>query len=129
MQCVSLCANSQEGFEKNSEYRQVLVRTLHQLGVRFPDVASTIVPQLMEFLSDSDDKAVASAVDVIVFVREAFERLPALRSEMLQALLSSFSQITVAKILRATVWIIGEYANTKPDIEAAVAEIKSVTRT
>ncbi|EGD75937.1 coatomer beta subunit [Salpingoeca rosetta] len=116
--------SSQEGFEKNSEYKQVLVRTLHQLGVRFPDVASTIVPQLMEFLSDSDEKAVASAVDVIVFVREAFERLPALRSEMLGSLLSSFSQISVAKILRATVWIIGEYANTQRDIEAAIAEIK-----
>ena len=45
--------NSSEEFEKSGEYRQILVRTLHTCGVRFPDTAPIIVPQLMEFLSDS----------------------------------------------------------------------------
>lgn len=118
--------NSQEGFEKNSEYRQLLVRTLHHLAVKFHDVASVILPQLMEFLSDSDEKAIATAVDVISFVREAFERLSNLRSDMLSTLLSSFSQITAASIIRATAWIIGEYANTPEDIVMAINAVKCV---
>lgn len=37
----------QEGTER---YRQLLVRTLHTATIRFPDVANTIIPVLMEFL-------------------------------------------------------------------------------
>ena len=48
--------NSSEEFEKSGEYRQILVRTLHTCGVRFPETAPIIVPQLMEFLSDSKSR-------------------------------------------------------------------------
>ena len=40
------------------------------LVARFPDAVSTIVPILMEFLGDANQ---ASAVDVILFVREIVE--------------------------------------------------------
>ena len=30
--------------EDTGKYRQLLVRTLHQCSVKFPDVASTIIP-------------------------------------------------------------------------------------
>eukprot|EP00055_Hartaetosiga_balthica_P018633 m.134969 g.134969 ORF g.134969 m.134969 type:complete len:950 (-) comp9794_c0_seq1:2904-5753(-) len=116
--------SSQEGYEKNAEYRQLLVRTLHQLGVKYPEVATTIVPQLMEFLSDSNESAAASAYDVIIFVREAFEKLPDLRPEMLNTLLASFGQISVANVARSALWIIGEFAETQTDLDTALNEIK-----
>ena len=37
--------------DENGKYRQLLVRTLHQCTVRFPDQASKVIPVLMEFLS------------------------------------------------------------------------------
>jgi coatomer subunit beta len=51
-----LCAHllSSDKFDKAAEYRQLLVRTLHTCGVRFPAMAAQIVPQLMEFLSDAN---------------------------------------------------------------------------
>jgi coatomer subunit beta len=58
----------------------LLVRTLHTATIKFPDVASTIVPVLMEFLSDDNEIA---ASDVLVFVREAIQRLPHLRTVIL----------------------------------------------
>eukprot|EP00052_Salpingoeca_macrocollata_P004957 m.44591 g.44591 ORF g.44591 m.44591 type:complete len:945 (-) comp14570_c0_seq1:29-2863(-) len=114
--------NSAEEFEKTAEYRQLLVRALHSCGVKFPDIAATIVPQLMEFLSDASAN---SAMDVILFVREAFERLPALRSEMLTNLLQNFTQIKAARVSRATLWIMGEYAHSDADITAAINEIRA----
>lgn len=113
--------NSTEKFEKVAEYRQMLVRTLHTCGVRFAEVAHIIVPQLMEFLADSSTD---SAMDVILFVREAFERLPDLRSEMLATLFETFSGIKNAKVLRATLWILGEYTQTEDTITAALAQIR-----
>lgn len=54
-------------YEKGGEYRQMLIQAVHQCAVKFPDVASNVVHLLMDFLGDSN---VASAMDVIIFVRE-----------------------------------------------------------
>lgn len=44
---------STEKFEKTAEYRQLLVRAMHGLSVRFPEIAEETVPQLLDFLSDA----------------------------------------------------------------------------
>lgn len=99
------------------------MRTLHSLGVRFPDLAQSIVPQLMEFLSDVSDDS-KSAINVILFVREAFESLPEMRSEMLGKLVETFGLIKSDRVVRATLWILGEYATSRADIESTLAEIQ-----
>ncbi len=81
-------------------------------------------------------------MDVILFVREAFERLAPLRSEMLVKLLESLPRITstkvgltsrcssqfdglcVVQVLRATLWILGEYCLSEADLVAAYEAIK-----
>lgn len=73
--------------EETGRYRQMLVRTLHSATIKFPDVAANIVPVLMEFLSDDCE---AAAQDVLVFVREAVQRLPHLRAVVLAQLQVNF---------------------------------------
>jgi coatomer subunit beta len=73
----------------------------------------------MEFLTDDTEDGAASAVDVVLFVREAFERLPAMRSDMMSKLLGTVSDIKAAKVIRAALWVIGEYAEKAADIEEA----------
>lgn len=110
-------------FEKAAEYRTILIRTLHTVGVRFPDQAVQIVPQLMEFLSDAANDA--SAVDVILFVREAFERLPGMREQMLTKLFENFDVIKSSTVLRATLWIFGEYASSQSAIEETLTHVQT----
>ena len=62
-------------------------------------------------------------MDVILFVREAFEKLPELRSEMLVTLFATLSLIKATKVLRATLWIIGEYCKDVADIKTAMEKI------
>ena len=38
--------------EKNAEYRQMLVQSVHACAVKFPDVAGSVVHMLMDFLGD-----------------------------------------------------------------------------
>ena len=52
-------------------YNTSQVRTLHTACIKFPDVSTTVVPLLMEFLSDTNELA---AMDVLIFVREAMSR-------------------------------------------------------
>lgn len=54
-----------------ARYRQLLVRTLHTISMKFPEVAASVIPILMDFLSDNNEFA---ATDVLVFVREAIQR-------------------------------------------------------
>lgn len=123
--------NSTEEFEKNAEYRQLLVRALHEFGVKFADLAAVIVPQLMEFLCEEEDataggagKGNSASMDVILFVREAFEKLPDLRTEMLDSLLNNFLSIRNEEVCRATLWIIGEYAKTPQAIKSAMGKLQ-----
>lgn len=85
-------------YEKGGEYRQMLIQAIHQCAVKFPDVASHVVHLLMDFLGDPN---VASAVDVIMFVREVIETYPALRDAITRKLLESLFQIKAPKVYRA----------------------------
>lgn len=80
----------QQDQDKGPEYRQLLVQTVHQCALRFPDVASTVVPMLMDFLGDSSPM---SAMDVAYFVREIMETNERLRAGILQRLMDTFYQI------------------------------------
>lgn len=100
--------------EDSTKYRQMLVRTLHQCSIKFPDVAGSIIPVLVEFLSDTNDLA---AGDVLVFVREAIQRYENLRPLIITKLLEAFSTIKSSKVHRAALWILGEYCSNAEDVQ------------
>ena len=107
--------------EDTGKYRQLLVRTLHSCCIRFPDVAPTVIPILMEFLGDTNELA---AQDVLIFVREAMAKFAPLRQVIIERLLEAFNSIRSAKIHRAAVWILGEYCTAGTDIQAVMNEVR-----
>ncbi|XP_059641322.1 coatomer subunit beta-1-like [Cornus florida] len=107
--------------EKNGEYRQMLVQAIHSCAIKFPEVASTVVHLLMDFLGDSN---VASAVDVVLFVREITETNPKLRVSIVTRLLDTFYQIRDACVCSCALWIIGEYCFSLSEVESGIATIK-----
>ena len=62
--------------EASGKYRQLLVRTLHSCCIKFPEVSATVIPLLMDFLSDTNELA---AADVLVFIREAIQKFDQLQ--------------------------------------------------
>ncbi|XAR67766.1 hypothetical protein NMG60_11002659 [Bertholletia excelsa] len=107
--------------EKNGEYRQMLVQAIHSCAVKFPEVASTVVHLLMDFLGDSN---VASAIDVVIFVREIIETNPKLRVSIITRLLDTFYQIRAARVCSFALWIIGEYCLSLSEVDNGIATIK-----
>ncbi|KAH1012879.1 coatomer subunit beta [Dendroctonus ponderosae] len=106
--------------EDTGKYRQLLVRTLHSCSIKFPDVAATVIPVLIVYLTDSNELA---ASDVLVFIREAIQKFENLRPLIIEKLLESFRSIQSVKVHRAALWILGEYATSVPDIEAVIKEV------
>ncbi|KAJ8421241.1 hypothetical protein Cgig2_028191 [Carnegiea gigantea] len=107
--------------EKNGEYRQMLVQAIHTCAMKFPEVASTVVHVLMDFLGDTN---VASAMDVVVFVREIIETNPKLRVSIITRLLDTFYQIRAARVCSCALWIIGEYCLSLSEVESGITTIK-----
>ncbi|KAL3116189.1 hypothetical protein niasHT_002313 [Heterodera trifolii] len=108
--------------EDTGRYRQLLVRTLHSATIKFPDVAPQIFPVLMEFLSDQNETA---ATDVLVFVREAIQRLPHLRHHITNQLLEVFPTIRNGSIYRSALWILGEYCDNSESISRVFALVNA----
>ncbi|KAF8488690.1 putative coatomer complex beta chain [Gautieria morchelliformis] len=113
----------EQDYEKNVEYRQLLIQSIHICAIKFSEVAANVVHALMEFLGDSNNPA---AVDVIAFVREVVEKFPNLRKSITEKLLETFGQIRSGKVFRGALWIVGEYVTELEDIQDTIQEIRKV---
>ena len=91
--------------EKGSSYRTMLIQSIHQCAVKFPDIADSVVHVLMDFLNTD------GAMDVIVFVRAIVEQYPNLRESVLRKLLVNFGEMQTSAVLHVALWIIGEYCD------------------
>ncbi|KAK4159226.1 adaptin N terminal region-domain-containing protein [Cladorrhinum sp. PSN259] len=109
-------------YEKNSEYRQLLIHSIHQCAVKFSEVAASVVELLMEFIADFNN---SSAVDVINFVKEVVEKFPALRPAIVAKLVETLKEVRAGKIYRGILWIIGEYSLESKDIRDAWVGIRA----
>ncbi|KAJ2902683.1 uncharacterized protein MKZ38_000268 [Zalerion maritima] len=109
-------------YEKNAEYRQLLIHSIHQCAIKFSEVASSVVELLMDFISDFNND---SAVDVINFVKEVVEKFPALRPSIIGRLVATLSEVRAGKVYRGILWIIGEYALEERDIRDAWKGIRA----
>ncbi|ONM19607.1 Coatomer subunit beta-1 [Zea mays] len=106
---------------KGDEYRQMLVQAIHNCAKKYPEVAALVVHLLMDFLGDPN---VAAALDVVLFVREIIETNPKLRVSMIQRLIDIFYQIRASHVCSCSLWILGEYSLSLPEVESAISTIK-----
>ncbi|KAK3688329.1 adaptin N terminal region-domain-containing protein [Podospora appendiculata] len=109
-------------YEKNSEYRQLLIHAIHQCAIKFSEVAASVVDLLMDFIADFNN---TSAVDVINFVKEVVEKFPKLRPAIVQRLVDTLSEVRAGKVYRGILWIVGEYSLDEKDIREAWKRIRS----
>jgi coatomer subunit beta len=109
-------------YEKNNEYRQLLIHSIHQCAIKFSEVAASVVDLLMDFIADFNN---TSAVDVISFVKEVVEKFPKLRPSIVERLVSTLSEVRAGKVYRGALWIVGEYSLEANDIRDAWKRIRA----
>ena len=83
-----------EQYEKNSEYRQLLIQSIHQCAIKFSEIAASVVDVLMDFITDFGG---SSAIEVISFVKEVVEKFPKLRSSIVARLVSTLGEVRAGK--------------------------------
>ncbi|KAI1485573.1 Coatomer, beta subunit [Biscogniauxia mediterranea] len=109
-------------YEKNAEYRQLLIHSIHQCAIKFSEVAASVVDLLMDFIADFSN---TSAVDVISFVKEVVEKFPKLRPSIVARLVETLSEVRAGKVYRGIIWIVGEYSLEEKDIKEAWKRIRA----
>ncbi|KAI6012010.1 coatomer beta C-terminal region-domain-containing protein [Pisolithus microcarpus] len=117
-----LCTQEQD-FDKASEYRQLLIQSIHVLAIQFSEVAASVVHALMDFLGDSNNP---SALDVVAFVRSVVEKFPALCPAITGELTNTLMNMRSGKVFRGVLWILGEYMEKLDTIEVVLAEIQKI---
>lgn len=111
-----------EQYEKNNEYRSLLIHSIHQCAIKHSEIAQSVVGSLMDFISDFNN---ASAIDVISFVKEVVERFPKMRSSIVERLVGTLAEVRAGKVYRGSLWIVGEYSLEENDIREAWKRIRA----
>ncbi|KAL2795734.1 adaptin N terminal region-domain-containing protein [Aspergillus keveii] len=111
-----------EQYEKNNEYRQLLIQSIHNCAIKFSEIAASVVDLLMDFIADFNN---SSAVDVISFVKEVVEKFPKLRASIIDRLVSTLSEVRAGKVYRGVLWVVGEYSLEEKDIREAWKKIRA----
>ncbi|CAF3916445.1 unnamed protein product, partial [Rotaria sp. Silwood1] len=70
------------------------------------------------------DKNELAALDVLVFIRDVMQKLSNLKDLIVQRLLDICAQIRSVKVLRATLWLLGEYCSSIEDIPNVLTFIR-----
>jgi coatomer subunit beta len=102
--------------DNNNEYRQLLINAIHQLAIKFVEVAANVVDLLLELMSDLNTTA---AYEVVVFVKEVVEKFPDLRQLIVARLIANLDKVHSGKVFRGSLWIIGEYCEEEKLVQEA----------
>ncbi|XP_035430948.2 coatomer subunit beta [Spodoptera frugiperda] len=106
-----------------AKYRQLLVRALHRAALKFPEVAGSVAPALLELLGDGSEPA---AQDVMLFLRSALHTFVDLRDHIYQKLLEAVPGIKVGKIARSALWLLAQFAETPERAKDALDVLANV---
>eukprot|EP01064_Diplonema_japonicum_P033607 TRINITY_DN667_c0_g2_i1.p1 TRINITY_DN667_c0_g2~~TRINITY_DN667_c0_g2_i1.p1 ORF type:complete len:944 (+),score=349.17 TRINITY_DN667_c0_g2_i1:45-2876(+) len=104
-----------------TDYRQLLIKFIHQSTVRHRQVAPMIVPILMDFIVE-DSKP---AVDTILFIREMVHRQAELREEVITKLAIHFNAISATRVFRIALWILGSHSKTYEEIRNIMSALRA----
>lgn len=113
-------SNSNE--DKITEYRQSLINAIHLIAIKFHEIAANVVDLLLEFIGELNT---TSANEVITFVKQVIEKYPDLRTNIINKLLISLSNVKSGKVYRSSLWILGEYCFEESDIQLAWKHIRN----
>jgi coatomer subunit beta len=106
-----------EDSDVTSQYKKLLIHSLHQLTLKYPDIAQNTL-FAADFIGDSCGFESAS------FARDISQTHPKLKNTILQKIATDFSTIKSPKVFRLIFWIFGTYAETSEEIELVFDTIK-----
>ncbi|CCE65476.1 hypothetical protein TPHA_0L01190 [Tetrapisispora phaffii CBS 4417] len=107
--------------EKTMRYRQLLIKTINSIAIRFMEAAADVISLLLDTVGELSSTA---ASDIISFVKEVVEKYPELRKDILSNLITSMEFIKSAKAYRIALWVVSEYSESEVEIQECWKHIR-----
>jgi len=104
--------------EKNGNYKQLIVKSIHQLITKFGDVSENSL-FLLDFIGDHN-----CCIDVILLIREIIESNKNLTSTILKKLNDEFLNINSIRVFGIVLWIMGDFSVSKEELLLSFSTIK-----
>ncbi|CAB4255039.1 similar to Saccharomyces cerevisiae YDR238C SEC26 Essential beta-coat protein of the COPI coatomer, involved in ER-to-Golgi protein trafficking and maintenance of normal ER morphology [Maudiozyma barnettii] len=108
--------------ENAMKYRQLLIKAIRSIAIKFSEMAESVISLLLEFISELNSVATCG---VISFVKDVIEKYPQQRSVILTQLVSALDNIKSAKAYRGALWILGEYSESSSEIQASWKHLRT----
>lgn len=96
------CASDTDALAK--EYREMLIRSIHALAVKYPEVADTVVLLLLDYLNSD------SGVSILLLVKEMLLHHENLLHPVLTKLTQVFESLENEEVLLVALWTLAEFA-------------------
>jgi coatomer subunit beta len=115
-----LLRTQEADMEKGLAYRTLLIQAIHTCAQKSPEVASSVVHVLMDFLGGE------GALEVALFVRTIVDQYPNLRLGVLSKLMASIGDISSPAVLRVSLWVLGTYCDDNSSMAQAFTALIDV---
>lgn len=86
-----------------ANYRGLLIRHIHTIAVKYPEVADGVVLLLLDYLNSD------SGYDIMLFVREMLVKVPSMNEVIIQKIVEVFESIEKATVFKLALWILAEF--------------------
>jgi hypothetical protein len=101
---------------------QPLIRALHTLAIRFPEIGASVVAILPEYIMDS---SLETASEAAMSCKSLAGSLPEQRAAMIEKLVQIFDDVRADTIYHPIMWVMAQYAATLDEVCVRVTELET----
>lgn len=109
-----------------ASYHKVVLNCCKEIVNRFPDTITTLLEALMSnFMNFESNQLIPTSASTGMFLREIIEKKGDHRASLFKRLNQIFDEIRGPPVIRMSVWMLGEFAESKEEVEMAFNTIRN----
>ena len=106
--------------QAQQDYRHDIVKAIHTAVMSHLHVAPAVMPVILDYICESGN----SAVGVVNFVREVMQRMPEMRTSLVERLLSMLPMVQSPSVMQSVLWLLGTHSTSAAEVKASVDQIR-----
>jgi coatomer subunit beta len=121
---IARACKMEDSVNTTNQYRYLLIKSISEITQQYPETTPAVLAPLIDNFLKFDGKSTFPSLETILFIREVIEVHPEHRSTIFTKICNVFGQIKAHLVIRVALWIIGEYAESLPEVTQAFNTVK-----
>lgn len=121
---IARACKMEDSVNTTNQYRYLLIKSIAEITQQYPETTPAVLAPLIDNFLKFDGKSTFPSLETILFIREVIEVHPEHRATIFAKICNVFGQIKAHLVIRVALWIIGEYAESLPEVTQAFNTVK-----